>query len=164
MLLRWMFCGPDYVRNRIELGVVRETMPKNPRQDKKTMPKKRVGRDWRHAEDRTRVAPRSVAGIMKSGGWLQHLRAHEDERKEWRQWLRAALPEELGTAVVDASLKGGVLVVQAISAGWAARLRFALPALADPIRDRSPGIVTVKVRVVRGRALTARTRAPSPGS
>jgi hypothetical protein len=96
---------------------------------------------------------------MKSGGWLQNLRAHEDERNEWRQWLRAALPGELGEAVVAASLKGGVLVVQAGSAGWASRLRFALPALAGPLRERWPGIVSIKVRVA-----PSRTRVPLPGS
>lgn len=84
---------------------------------------------------------------MKSGGWLKGLRARQDARSEWLQWLRASLPEELGAAVVDASLRGGVLVVQAASAGWASRLRFALPALAQPIRERWPGTETVRVKV-----------------
>jgi len=84
---------------------------------------------------------------MQGGGWLQQLRAHEDEWQQWRNWLRAALPQELAAAVVDAHLKGGVLVVQAATAGWASRLRFALPALAPRLAEQTPGIVTVKVRV-----------------
>jgi hypothetical protein len=84
---------------------------------------------------------------MKSGGWLQALREHEHGREEWRNWLRAALPEELGAALIDARLNGDVLIVQAASAAWAARLRFALAALATPLQQRSPGIAAVKVRV-----------------
>src|SRR6478736_6363003 len=111
-------------------------MPKNPPQDKKSMPKKAVRRDRRHLKDRTPVAPRSVAGIMQGEGWLQHLRAHEDERQQWRTWVQAALPGELAAAIVAAQLKGGVLTVQAASAGWASRLRFALPALAAQLQER----------------------------
>src|SRR4249919_1852056 len=95
------------------LELVRKTMPKNPRQDKKSIPETRVRRDRRHAEERARVAPQSVAGIMKTGGWLAELRAHQIDRQEWREWLRSALPSVLGAAVVDAHVKGGVLIVQA---------------------------------------------------
>lgn len=111
------------------------------------MPKKAVGRDRHHLKDRTRFATRSVAGIMQGGGWIQQLRAHDDEREQWRNRLRAALPAELAAAVVAAQLKGGVLTVQAASAGWASRLRFALPTLAARLQEQAPGVVTIRVRV-----------------
>ena len=84
---------------------------------------------------------------MQGGGWLQQLRAHAVERQQWRDWLRAALPEELAAAIVAAQLKGGVLTVQVASSGWASRLRFALPALAARLQAQTPEIVTIKVRV-----------------
>lgn len=84
---------------------------------------------------------------MKTGGWISELRAHQAGRGEWRQWLCSALPEELGAAVVDAHVKGEVLIVQAVSAAWASRLRFALPAIAAAVHERAPGVVTVKVKV-----------------
>jgi hypothetical protein len=122
-------------------------MPKNPLQDKKSIPKKRTGRDGHHLGGRIKVAPQSLAGIMKSGGWVQALREREDARRSWLEWLRAALPQDLGAAVVDAVAKGSVLTLHVASPSWAARLRFALPDLASQAQQRSPGIATLRVRV-----------------
>ena len=122
-------------------------MPKNPRQDKKSIPRKRSGRDGRHFGEQVKVAPQRLAGIMKSGGWIRALREREDARQSWLEWLRTALPQELGVAVVDAVARGSVLTLHVASASWAARLRFSLPALASQAQQRSPGIDTLRVRV-----------------
>jgi len=98
---------------------------------------------------------------MQAAGWLTALRRHEDGRQEWLEWLRSALPEELGAAVVGARLKGSVLTVHAASAAWAARLRFAMPALGPALAERSPGVESVQVRVAPAGPTK---RAPSPGS
>jgi hypothetical protein len=96
---------------------------------------------------------------MQAAGWLAALRRQEDGRQEWVDWLRSTLPDDLGAAVVGARLKGSVLTVHAASAAWAARLRFAMPALGAALRERAPGVESVLVRVA-----PATTRAPSPGS
>jgi hypothetical protein len=128
-------------------------MPKKPPQDKKSIPKTRSRRDLRHLAGRNRIAPQSLAGIMKSGALLQGLDAKREQRQLWLDWLREALPKELGAAVVGAVARGEVLTVHAASAAWASRLRFALPGLADRVRERAPQIVTLQVRVApAGRA------------
>lgn len=98
---------------------------------------------------------------MQAAGWLTALRRQDAGRQEWVDWLRSALPEDLGAAVVGARLKGPVLTVHAASAAWAARLRFAVPALGVALRERAPGVESVLVRVAPAGPTK---RAPSPGS
>ncbi len=122
-------------------------MPKNPTQDKKTIPKKTS----RPAYKRTRVAgrapPQTVARIMKDQGWLRGLEQVREDQEQWLKWLRERLPEELRGAIVNVVHKGQELSVLATSALWSARLRYALEALEPELRQRAPAIVKVRVRV-----------------
>ena len=84
---------------------------------------------------------------MQKGGWLQAARAQHDRQQEWLDWLRAALPVELRTAVVSVVPRGDELTVLTASASWGTRLRFAMAALAPQLDARSGRTVTVKIRV-----------------
>ena len=84
---------------------------------------------------------------MQKGGWLQAARAQHDVQRQWLDWLRAALPEELRAAVVSVVPRGEELTVLAASASWGARLRFALAALAPQLKARSGRVVAVRIRV-----------------
>ena len=84
---------------------------------------------------------------MKDRGWMQGLQRVRGAQQQWREWLSAALPEELRGTIVNVVQKGDELTVLAASAGWSARLRYALAALAPQLHERAPDIVKVQVRV-----------------
>ena len=84
---------------------------------------------------------------MKSQGWLQGLQHERGSQQEWREWIATTLPEELRAAIVNVVQKGDQLTVLTASAGWSARVRYALAALTPQLRERAPHIVKVSVRV-----------------
>ena len=96
---------------------------------------------------RFRAAPQGLQAIMKNRGWLAGLQRARDEQQAWLDYLSGALPEELRGSLVNVVHKGEQLTVLAVSAAWSARLRFALAALEPRLRERSPDIVKVVVRV-----------------
>jgi hypothetical protein len=74
--------------------------------------------------------------------------------------VQQALPEEVRPHVWGASTAGGVLTLLVDTAGWATRVRYAVPDLRAALGDRlgAPvGRVQVRVRPPSGRA------APRPG-
>ena len=85
---------------------------------------------------------------MKDQGWLQGIAQVRGEQQQWLAWFEQALPEELRGAIVNVVRKKTELTVLAASAAWSARLRYALEALGVQIRERAPGIVKVRVRVM----------------
>ena len=115
---------------------MRETMPKNPPQDKKTIGKL------------VRGPVQTVSGIMKQQGWMQSLKQIRTQQQEWLEWFRASLPDELGGAIVNVVRKGEELTLLATSAAWSTRLRFALDPIMEMLKERSPDIVKVRVRVI----------------
>jgi hypothetical protein len=128
-------------------------MPKNPGQNKKSIPGKRSS----PVPTKYPVAPHSLARIMKDQGWMQQLDQVRSLQQDWVEWLRTALPEELGSSIVNVVQKGPELRVLAISAAWSARLRYALAALAPQLKEHAPVIVKVTVRVApAGRSDTRR--------
>ena len=122
-------------------------MPKIPPQDKKSIPEKYKKPRVRSARAGNRAAPQSLAGIMQEHGWLQGLQQVRGVQQEWLEWLGQALPQELRASIVNVVRRGDRLTVLAVSAGWSARLRYALAALAPQLQARAPDIVKVNVRV-----------------
>jgi len=84
---------------------------------------------------------------MKRQGWLQGLRRVRGAQQAWLDWARAALPAELGAALVNVVQKGPELTVLTVSAAWCARVRYAMAALEPRLREYAPDIVKVSVRV-----------------
>jgi hypothetical protein len=65
----------------------------------------------------------------------------------WQRWLSTRLPAEIRARLSGVIERDGTLVVFAESAGWCARLRFALLDLEPQIRACCPAINAVTVRV-----------------
>ena len=84
---------------------------------------------------------------MNGKGWMRALGAAQGAQAEWLAWLQARLPAELRAATVNVIPKGRELIVMGRSAAWSTRLRYALAALEPQIRERSPGIAKLVVRV-----------------
>ena len=122
-------------------------MPKNPRQDKETIPEKGSSPTYKRARFARRSPARTLAGIMQDQGWLSGLKDLRAEQQEWLKWFEERLPEELRGSIVNVIRKGAELTVLAASAVWSARLRYALDALATQLKERAPDIVKVRVRV-----------------
>jgi hypothetical protein len=122
-------------------------MPKKPPQDKKPLPEKRSKSAFRRPAARLRAPAQSLDSIMKKQGWLHDLERQAGARREWLEWLAAALPAELSGQLVHAVQRGPELTVLTASAAWSARVRFALVELEERIRARAPDIVKITVRV-----------------
>jgi hypothetical protein len=120
-------------------------MPKKPRQHKNT-----TSSSGGNAL-RTRHIP-GIADLLARAPLLRNLNASRAQHQQWREWLTASLPEELGSRVLEASRQADQLVVYAESAAWCARLRYALAALEQQIRSRDAAIRQVRVRVRPGKA------------
>jgi hypothetical protein len=126
---------------------MRETMPKNPPQDKKTIAKKGGSPAYRRPRKLIRAPVQTVSGIMKQQGWMQSLQQIRSQQQEWLEWFRETLPEELRGSIVNVVRKGQEITLLASSAGWSARLRFALDPLMEKLKERDPEIVKIRVRV-----------------
>jgi hypothetical protein len=122
-------------------------MPKNPHQDKKTLPKKGSRTASRRPDYSVGARPQALSRIMKDQGWMQGLKQVRDQQQAWLEWLKEALPEELRGSLVNVVQKREELTVLAVSAAWSARLRYALEALEGAIKERAPAIVKVKIKV-----------------
>jgi hypothetical protein len=127
--------------------MVRETMPKNPSQDKKSIPRKRAQRASEASAARFRAPPQGLDEIMKRQGWLQGLQRARGAQQAWLDWAREALPSELGDALINVVQRGQELTVLTVSAAWCARVRYAMAALEPQLMEHSPDIVKVIVRV-----------------
>ena len=128
-------------------AIMRETMPKNPPQDKKRSRDLRSSKGYVRQRSRVGAAPQSLHTIMQSKGLLKALKNAQQDQQDWLSWLRAMLPEELREAPINVIRKGSELVVLARSAAWSTRLRYGLTAIAAPLRERAPAISKVTVRV-----------------
>src|SRR5882672_684108 len=122
-------------------------MPKNPPQDKKTVPKRGRNPPRGPLRSRFRAAPQGLEDIMKRQGWLAGLRRVRSDQQAWLGRVAGLLPEELRGSLVNVVRKGEQLIVLTASAAWSSRVRFALAALEPQLLADSPDIVKVVVRV-----------------
>ena len=65
----------------------------------------------------------------------------------WSDWLCRHLPTETGAQIRGVLERDGTLVIFAASAGWCARLRYALQELDPQIREAAPQLTAIAVRV-----------------
>jgi hypothetical protein len=68
-------------------------------------------------------------------------------QQSWVVWLRESLPAELANHIVHAVPKQSELVVFTDTPAWCARVRYAMAAIEEPIRQRDPAMVRTYVRV-----------------
>jgi hypothetical protein len=93
--------------------------------------------------------------LQRSTPVLAGLQREALRQRDWLQWVRRELPEELATHVTGATEQSGELVIFAESAAWGVRLRYAAPQLLTALSGQSLNIRDVKIRVVpRGAAKT----------
>jgi hypothetical protein len=85
--------------------------------------------------------------LQRSTPVLAGLQREALRQRDWLQWVRRELPEELATHVTGATEQSGELVIFAESAAWGVRLRYAAPQLLNAIGGQEPGIAGVRVRV-----------------
>jgi hypothetical protein len=91
--------------------------------------------------------------LQRSTPVLAGLQREALRQRDWLQWVRRELPEELATHVTGVTEQGGALVIFAESAVWGVRLRYAVPQLLAVISAQQADIAGVRIRVVpRGAA------------
>ncbi|HEV2702705.1 MAG TPA: DciA family protein [Steroidobacteraceae bacterium] len=69
-------------------------------------------------------------------------------QRDWLQWVRRELPEDLAGHVTGVAEQAGELVIFAESAVWGVRLRYAAPQLLEAMDAARMKIGGVRVRVV----------------
>ena len=99
--------------------------------------------------------PKSISELLKSGGKrLSSLKAQATARSTTLEYVRAALPTELAGTVVAAGIKDGKLTLGVTNAAWAARLRYAVEALREPVGTAiGTNILRVQIKVMPTRAV-----------
>jgi predicted nucleic acid-binding Zn ribbon protein len=95
-------------------------------------------------------APESVKTLL--GRISRNIGAPVAEQRQaqqgWREWLENKLPAHIETHVTGVVEREGTLTVFAESAAWCARLRFEIADLEAQIRERSPDIGKLVVKVM----------------
>jgi hypothetical protein len=86
--------------------------------------------------------------LQRSTPVLAGLQREALRQRDWLQWVKCELPEELAAHVTGATENCGELVIFAESAVWGVRLRYAAPQLLGAVNRHSATLVGVKVRVV----------------
>src|ERR1700744_4516521 len=69
--------------------------------------------------------------LQRSTPVLAGLQREAVRQRDWQQWVKRELPEELAVHVTGVAEQGGALVIFAESAAWGVRLRYAMPQLLD---------------------------------
>ncbi len=86
--------------------------------------------------------------LQRSTPVLAGLQREALRQRDWLQWVKRELPEELAVHVTGVAEQTGELVIFAESAAWGVRLRYAAPQLLNVISRQAASIVGVRVRVV----------------
>ena len=86
--------------------------------------------------------------LQRSTPVLAGLQREALRQRDWLQWVKRELPEELALHVTGAMEQSGELVIFAESAAWGVRVRYAAPQLLDVLGSQSANIVGVRIRVV----------------
>ena len=86
--------------------------------------------------------------LQRSTPVLAGLQREALRQRDWLQWVKRELPEELAAHVTGVTEQSGELVIFAESAAWGVRVRYAAPQLLDVLGSQSANIVGVRIRVV----------------
>jgi hypothetical protein len=86
--------------------------------------------------------------LQRSTPVLAGLQREAVRQRDWLQWVKRELPEELAVHVTGVTEQSGELVIFAESAAWGVRLRYAAPQLLNAMSSQPANIVGVKIRVV----------------
>jgi len=120
---------------------------------------KKTHRDKDHTGRNSRITPTrrpqsrnsldSVKDLLqRSTPVLAGLQREALRQRDWLQWVRRELPEDLAGHVTGAVEQSGQLVIFAESAAWGVRLRYAAPALLGAMGAAQVNLTGVRVRVV----------------
>jgi hypothetical protein len=86
--------------------------------------------------------------LQRSTPVLAGLQREALRQRDWLQWVKRELPEELAVHVTGVTEQSGELVIFAESAAWSVRLRYAAPQLLNVLGNQAANIVGVRIRVV----------------
>jgi hypothetical protein len=86
--------------------------------------------------------------LQRSTPVLAGLQREAVRQRDWLQWVKRELPEELAVHVTGVTEQAGALVIFAESAAWGVRLRYAMPQLLDAVSSQPGNIQGVRIRVV----------------
>ena len=95
--------------------------------------------------------------LQRSTPVLAGLQREALRQRDWLQWVKRELPEQLALHVTGVAEQSGELVIFAQSAAWGVRLRYAAPQLLQAMSHHGANIIGVKVRVA------PRSEAPRSG-
>lgn len=84
--------------------------------------------------------------LQRSTPVLAGLQREALRQRDWLQWVKRELPEELADHVTGATEQAGELVIFAESAAWGVRLRYATAQLLTAVKPAN--IAGVRIRVV----------------
>jgi hypothetical protein len=92
----------------------------------------------------------SVKGLLDESrsAVLQRISAQKTAADAWLGWLAERLPKDLSSRISGVVERDRGLTVFTESAAWSARLRFALAEIDKDVREKSPGLTGVTVRVL----------------
>jgi hypothetical protein len=103
--------------------------------------------------------PKNIKELFEGGsGRLTDLKERIFERSRVLDLVIAALPAELAATVATAGIDDGQLVVGAVNAAWATRLRY----MTDTLRQRVGEALGVEISKVRVKVVTSAAARPAP--
>jgi len=70
------------------------------------------------------------------------------QQRDWRIWLNERLGHALAERITGVVERDGSLVIFAESASWSTRVRYAIADIEKEVREKSPAIETIVVRVL----------------
>jgi hypothetical protein len=91
--------------------------------------------------------PSEIKDLLSRSGLAQAARKFEGQQRDWRDFFAEKLEPRLLEAIVHYVEREGTLTLHASSASWAARLRFALPALTDEAKTFRPAVKKFVVKI-----------------
>ena len=124
-------------------------MPKKPPQDKdiglrKRRPNSATGR--RTYSGRAQ-APRPIHELLARGPRVGQVARELARQQSWTEWLRAAVSPQLAPHIVQVVARERELIIYADTSAWSVRLRYAVAALDESVRQRDPAITSTRLRV-----------------
>jgi Dna[CI] antecedent, DciA len=124
----------------------KDNMPKKPQRDKRGKPPMRSRAGLKSGVS---AVPHSVKDLLAHRNpTLTRLAGEALSQDLWSRWLASHLDGQLHARVTGVHERDGVLVVFAESAGWSARLRFALSELQPLLSASHPELSGFLVRVL----------------